>query len=101
MKIGRDRIIIKALSGRDCPECGEKLERISRLMWQKSVSFVLPFRHYRCTGCYHEFFALSPSWRKSPLYERVFRVLFTVAVAAVVIFVFFKILVVIFSSIFR
>lgn len=100
MKIGRDRIIIKALSGRDCPDCGEKLERIPRRLWQKSVSFALPFRHYRCTGCYHEFFALSSSWRKSPLYERVFRVLFTVAAAAVVIFVFFKILVVIFSSIF-
>ena len=100
LKIGRDRVLLKPLKDHVCPDCGEKVERMRRRFWQKLVSFAVPFRHYRCTNCYHEFFALSPSWKKMPRTERVLRLLATGLVMLVTIYVGFRILAMILYSIF-
>ena len=73
-KIGEFEIYLKPLEDHKCPHCGEKLSRRSRRLWQKAVSFAVPLRHYKCGGCYHRFFALSPSWKQMKKGERWWRV---------------------------
>ncbi|MBC7363596.1 MAG: hypothetical protein H5U07_03495 [Candidatus Aminicenantes bacterium] len=100
MKIGRELVLLRPLKDHACPDCGEKVERLRRSYWQKLVSFALPFRHYRCTGCYHEFFALSPSWNKMPRTERLLRLLATLFIFLLCIYVAFRILIIIIYGIF-
>jgi len=93
MKIQEYRIYLRYLDDHKCPDCGDKLERRPRRLWQKAVSFVLPLRHYKCSNCYHRFFAFSPKWRKMPVYEKALRIIATAVVLIAIIFISLRILV--------
>ncbi|MBC7361732.1 MAG: hypothetical protein H5U06_05545 [Candidatus Aminicenantes bacterium] len=99
MKIQEYRIYLRPLDDHKCPDCGEKVSRRPRTLWQKLFSFALPLRHYKCNGCYHRFFAFSPTWQKMPIPEKILRIFTTAVVLLAVIFISFKILFSVLASI--
>lgn len=80
MKIQEYGIYLRQLDDYKCPRCGDHLERRPRRLWQKAVSFAVPLRHYKCSGCNRRFFALSPRWNRMPIVEKAARFIATVAV---------------------
>lgn len=99
MKISHYLVYLKPAENHTCPLCQEKLERRQRPLWQRLISFAVPFRHYQCSGCYKQFLAISSSWKKVPAVERALRILVTAAAFLLAVLVFFKILIMIFTSI--
>ncbi|MGB9906129.1 MAG: hypothetical protein ACPLRR_01935 [Candidatus Saccharicenans sp.] len=83
MKIQSFRIYLHRLDDNQCPRCGDHLDRRPRLLWQKAVSFALPLRHYKCSGCNRRFFAFSPRWNRMNIVEKFLRVVATVVVLLV------------------
>ena len=86
LKIQEYRIYLRQLDDHKCPRCQEHLERRPRRLWQKAVSFALPLRHYKCSGCNRRFFAFSPRWNRMPVVEKFLRSLATVVVLLAVLF---------------
>lgn len=99
MKIQEYRIYLRYLDDHKCPDCGEKLERRPRRLWQKLVSFALPLRHYKCSGCYQSFFAFSPLWKQTPVAEKIIRLLATAVVLLAGAYIILRIIFVIFYMI--
>ena len=86
MNIQGFRIHLRQLDDHRCPRCGEQLDRRPRRLWQKAVSFALPLRHYRCSGCNRRFFAFSQRWNRMNILEKFVRSLATVAILLIVLF---------------
>ncbi|MBC7350115.1 MAG: hypothetical protein H5U05_09105 [Candidatus Aminicenantes bacterium] len=86
MKIQNFRIYLRQLADHQCPRCGDRLNRRPRLLWQKAVSFALPLRHYKCSGCSGRFFAFSPRWNRMNVVEKFLRAVATVVVLLVALF---------------
>ena len=92
MKIGEFEIYLKAVDDHKCPHCGDALGRRPRRLWQKAVSFAVPLRHYKCQGCYHRFFAMSPRWKQMKRGERWLRVAATGVVWIAGVYIVFRVL---------
>jgi DNA-directed RNA polymerase subunit RPC12/RpoP len=99
MKIQGFRIYLHPLVDHKCPECGEKVERRPRRLWQKLLSIALPLRHYKCTVCYHHFFAFSPSWKQTSSFEKILRLLATATILLAGVFIVLRIIYAVFFEI--
>lgn len=92
MKINNELIYLHQLDDHKCPRCSEPLDRLPRRLWQKMVSFALPFRHYQCSGCNRHFLALSPSWNGLPVVEKILRITVTILVFLAAWYALFRII---------
>jgi DNA-directed RNA polymerase subunit RPC12/RpoP len=99
MKIQKYEIYLKPLDDHKCPDCGERVERRRRHLWQRAVSFALPLRNYQCTRCYRRFFAFSPLWKQMKPAEKILRVLATGVVLLASTYIILRIIFALFSTI--
>jgi len=99
MKIQKYEIYLRPLDDQKCPDCGEKVSRRRRTLWMKLFSFALPLRQYKCSGCYHRFFAFSPTWKQMNPVEKILRLLTTAVVLLAGTYIILRIIFAIFYSI--
>ena len=72
-----------------CPKCGNRLQRIHRLLHQKIISAIIPLARYRCHSCYYTILALSSHPRRdNPLLSHPTNTLFYLLIILVLIALF-------------